>query len=74
MFVQSFYQPSKSLADRLYTAEFDDAVLEQSFWNNPRYKGCKVISKEINKYTPLQIASDAETGIGFASITNTDLL
>ena len=68
MFVQSFYQPSKSLADRLYTAEFDDAVLEQSFWNNPRYKGCKVISKEINKYTPLQIASDAETGIGFASI------
>jgi hypothetical protein len=69
MFVQSFYQPSKSLADRLYTAEFDDAVLEQSFWNNPRYKGCKVISKEINKYTPLQIASDAETGIGFASIT-----
>ena len=64
-----YTQPSKSLADRLYTAEFDDAVLEQSFWNNPRYKGCKVISKEINKYTPLQIASDAETGIGFASIT-----
>jgi hypothetical protein len=63
-----YTQPSKSLADRLHTAEFDDAVLEQSFWNNPRYKGCKVISKEINNYTPLQIASDAETGIGFASI------
>ena len=61
-------QPSKSLADRIYTAEFDDAVIEQHFWKNPRYEGCKVISKEINKYTPLQTASSAETGVGFASI------
>ena len=62
-------QPSKSLADRLYSAEFDDAVIEQPFWKNPRYEGCKIISKEINKFTPLQTASDDETGIGFATIT-----
>ena len=61
-------QPSKSLADRQYTAEFDDAVIEQHFWKNPRYDGCKIISKEINKYTPIQTASNAETGVGFASI------
>tara|TARA_R110000744_G_scaffold148718_3_gene261780 strand:- start:11 stop:1888 length:1878 start_codon:yes stop_codon:yes gene_type:complete len=61
-------QPSKSLADRLYSAEFDDAVIEQYFWKNPRYDGCKIISKEINKYTPIQTASNAETGVGFASI------
>ena len=39
-------QPSKSLADRLYSAEFDDAVIEQHFWKNPRYDGCKIISKD----------------------------
>tara|TARA_B110000977_G_scaffold201866_1_gene299522 strand:- start:1862 stop:3766 length:1905 start_codon:yes stop_codon:yes gene_type:complete len=63
-----FQTPSKSLADRLYSAEFDDAVIEQPFWKNPRYEGCKIISKEINKFTPPQTASDAETGIGFATI------
>ena len=62
-------QPSKSLADRLYSAEFDDAIIEQHFWKNPRYDGCKIISKEINKFTPQQTASNAKTGIGFASIT-----
>jgi len=61
-------QPSKSLADRLFTAEFDDALVDQIHWKNPRYDGCKIISKEINKYTPLQTAPDNETGIGFASI------
>jgi len=64
-----FQTPSKSLADRLYTAEFDDAVIDQQFWKNPRYDGCKVISKEINKYTPKQSAPDSETGIGFAAIS-----
>ena len=63
-----FQTPSKSLADRLYSAEFDDAVIEQPFWKNPRYEGCKVISKEINKFTPPQTASADTTGIGFATI------
>ena len=44
-------QPSKSLADRLFTAEFDDALVDQFTWKTPRYDGCKIISKEINKYT-----------------------
>ena len=61
-------QPSKSLSDRIYTAEFDDAVIEQHFWKNSRYDGCKIISREINKYTPIQTSSDAETGIGFATV------
>lgn len=64
----TYTQPSKSLEDRLFEAEFDDAVIEQQFWKNPRYDGCKLISKEINKYTPQQTASNAQTGIGFASI------
>ena len=64
----TYTQPSKSLADRIYTAEFDDAVIEQQFWKNPRYDGCKITSKEINKFTLRQTASNVETGIGFASI------
>ena len=70
MFLQSFYHPSKSLADRQYTAEFDDALVDQIAWKNARYDGCKIISKEINKYTPLQTASNSQTGVGFAVITN----
>tara|TARA_R110000822_G_scaffold42878_2_gene116234 strand:- start:58 stop:1932 length:1875 start_codon:yes stop_codon:yes gene_type:complete len=65
----NYTQPSKSLADRIYTAEFDDALLDQVAWKNARYDGCKVISKEINKYTPIQTASNSETGIGFASVS-----
>ena len=61
-------QPSKSLSDRIYTAEFDDAVIEQHYWKAPRYDGCKVYSKEINKYTTFQTASNSETGIGFSTI------
>ena len=65
----TYLQPSKSLADRLYTAEFDDALLDQLAWKNSRYNGSKVISKEINKYTPIQTASNSTTGIGFASVS-----
>ena len=52
------HTPSKSLADRLYNAEFDDALVDQLFWKNSRYEGCKIISKEINKYKPTQTASN----------------
>ena len=58
-------QPSKSLADRQYIAEFDDALVDQIAWKNIRYDGSKVISKQINKYTPIQTASNATTGIGY---------
>ena len=33
-------------------AEFDDALLDQATWRNPRYDGSKMTSREINKYTP----------------------
>ena len=58
-------QPSKSLADRLFTAEFDDALVDQIHWKNPRYDGCTVRTKEINKYTPKQTTPG---GIGVSSI------
>ena len=63
-----YHNPSKSLADRVFTAEFDDALVDQVAWKNLRYDGSKQKSKEINKFTPQQTASVAETGIGFASI------
>lgn len=63
-----YHTPSKSLEDRLYTAEFDDALIDQIAWKNIRYKGSKIKTKEINKFTSQQTASAAETGIGFASI------
>ena len=64
----NFYSPSKSLADRLFNAEFDDALVDQASWKNVRYEGSKMKSRKINKFTPQITASNAETGIGFASI------
>ena len=44
---------TKSFDDRLLdVVEFDDALLDQAIWKNPRYEGCKATSKTINKYTP----------------------
>ena len=63
-----FHTPSKSLADRIYAAEFDDALVDQTAWKNVRYEGSKIKLKEINKFTPQQTASSAQTGVGFASI------
>lgn len=71
MFIQSFYQPSKSLADRSSDdTEFDDALVDQIAWKNIRYEGSKIKSKEINKFTTKITSSNAETGIGFAFINN----
>jgi len=63
-------QPSKSLADRLFAAEFDDALVDQIAWKNSRYDGCKVISKEINKYTPQQTTPG---GIGTSVIVSASI-
>ena len=67
MLTQSFYQPSQSLADRLFTAEFDDALVDQQFWKNPRYNGCKLTAKKINHYSPLETTP---AGIGLSSISD----
>jgi hypothetical protein len=66
MFTQSFHHPSKNLADRLYTAEFDDALVDQAFWKNTRYVGCKLKSKVLNKFT--QEERGTKKGIGHSSI------
>ena len=68
MFTQSFHHPSKTLADRLFTAEFDDALVDQIWWKNVRYEGCKVKSQKINAFSQKETVSNSETGIGFASI------
>ena len=41
---------SSSLEHRLYSAEFDDALVDQAHWKNPRYAGCKLTGKKINEY------------------------
>ena len=46
-------QPSKSLADRLFTAEFDDALVDQIHWKNPRYDGCRTTANDVNTVSGL---------------------
>ena len=53
-----------SFDERILTAEFDDALVDQAPWKNPRYDGSKITGKEINKYTPLETV-----GIGDAQIS-----
>ena len=68
MFIQSFYQPSRSLEDRLFNAEFDDALVDQVFWKSPRYEGSRLYAKKINHYIEEELGGSC--GIGCASITN----
>ena len=41
---------SSSLENRLYTAEFDDALVDAAHWKNPRYAGCKLTGLKIIEY------------------------
>ena len=71
MFIQAFYQPSRSLAHRLYNAEFDDALVDQAPWKNSRYEGSKLTAKEINYYSTQELGSSC--GVGCASIVGNAL-
>lgn len=35
-----------------YNIEFDDALLDQAGWKNPRHEGCKLHARKINEFTP----------------------
>jgi len=48
---------TQSFEDRLKIAEFDDALVDQIAWKNPRYDGSKLKAKKINEY------NDFEQGI-----------
>ena len=41
-----------SYSEAEYSAEFDDALVDQAPWKNPRYDGSKLTGKKINEYTP----------------------
>ena len=62
---------TKSLANRLYTAEFDDSIVDTVWWANTRYRGCKTTAKNgINTYT----GASTVGGIGFMTIGNNGAL
>ena len=42
---------TRSFENRLLTAEFDDALVDQTPWKNPRYEGSKLKSKKLNEFT-----------------------
>ena len=42
-----------SFSERLLEAEFDDALVDQAPWKNPRYDGSKLTGKKINEFNPL---------------------
>ena len=63
-----FHTPSKSLANRLFSAEFDDALVDQIAWKNLRYDGCKITSKKINEFNTQEVAS--LSGVGYSFINN----
>ena len=45
---------TQSFEDRLKIAEFDDALVDQIAWKNPRYDGSKLKAKKINEYHGFQ--------------------
>ncbi len=56
---------TRSFENRLLTAEFDDALVDQTPWKNPRYEGSKLIGKKINEFTEPETS---QASIGTAAI------
>jgi hypothetical protein len=58
---------SHSFDERILTeAEFDDALIDQTWWKRQRYEGSKATAESINKYTDSKFV-----GVGSASIGDT---
>ena len=53
-----------SFAERVMTAEFDDALCDQAWWKNARYNGSKITGKKINAFTPSEGIGIDEAQIG----------
>ncbi len=53
-----------SFEERQLTAEFDDALCDQTPWKNPRYNGSKLTAKKINQFTPPNIIGLGDLEIG----------
>jgi len=49
-FSQSLNEALQQGAGALYSAEFDDALIDAVHWKNPRYVGSKLIGLRINEY------------------------
>ena len=56
---------TRSFENRLLTAEFDDALVDQTPWKNPRYEGSKLKSKKLNEFTEPETS---QASIGTAAI------
>ena len=46
-----------SFEERLLTAEFDDALIDQAAWKNSRYDGAKLNARNFNVFTPSSSAT-----------------
>ena len=57
-----------SFEERQLTAEFDDALCDQTPWKNPRYDGSKLTAKKINTFTSASVVGvgTAEIGTNFS--------
>ena len=68
-FIENWKRASGSDHTQMYEAEFDDALIEQASWKNPRWEGSKLIGRKINEYSPT--IPNPGVGIGTAAIGNT---
>jgi len=50
IYSQSLNEALGQGAGNFFTAEFDDALVYQAHWKNPRWAGCKLIGRKINEY------------------------
>jgi len=57
-FSQSLAEALQQGAGVLYSAEFDDALIDAAHWKNPRYAGSKLTGLRINEYHGIDINID----------------
>lgn len=59
--IEVFYSIITNLGRKEYNVEFQDTNLGLQGWTNPRWDGCKLIGKEVNKYTDTPFTDSSGT-------------
>ena len=49
-YIEAYRKASGSDHPKMFEAEFDDALVHQAHWKNPRWAGCKLTGRKINEY------------------------
>ena len=57
-YIEAYRKASGSDHPQMFEAEFDDALVHQAHWKNPRWAGCKLTGFKVNEYHGTDLTID----------------